>query len=201
MCYQKCLDPATGLLHHAWDESRSQRWADKRTGQSTTHWGRSMGWYMMAVVDVLDYVPENHPRRKELVAILRNMAEILPAYRGADGLWYQVVDQAEREGNYPEPSVNAQLLYAISKSVNKGYIQKNYRGLALEVLKAMEYHLLKKEKDGSLSLAGCCAVAGLGGNPYRDGSYEYYINERRRDNDAKATGPFIMACLELYPDN
>lgn len=201
LCYQKCLDPATGLLHHAWDESRSQRWADKRTGQSTTHWGRSMGWYMMAVVDVLDYVPENHPRRKELVAILRNMAEILPAYRGADGLWYQVVDQAEREGNYPEPSVNAQLLYAISKSVNKGYIQKNYRGLALEVLKAMEYHLLKKEKDGSLSLAGCCAVAGLGGNPYRDGSYEYYINERRRDNDAKATGPFIMACLELYPDN
>ena len=152
---------------------------------------------MMAVVDVLDFVPENHPRRKELISIIRKMAEVLPAYRGADGLWYQVVDQAERPGNYPEPSVNAQLLYAISKSVNKGYLTEEYRNIAQEVLKSMEFQLLKKEKDDTITLAGCCAVAGLGGNPYRDGSFEYYINERRRDNDAKATGPFIMACLEL----
>jgi rhamnogalacturonyl hydrolase YesR len=197
LCYQKCVDSKTGLLHHAWDESRSQRWADKRTGQSSTHWGRSMGWYMMAVVDVLDFVPENHPRRKELISIIRKMAEVLPAYRGTDGLWYQVVDQVERPGNYPEPSVNAQLLYAISKSVNKGFLAEEYRNIAQEVLKSMEFRLLKKEKDETISLVGCCAVAGLGGNPYRDGSFEYYINERRRDNDAKATGPFIMACLEL----
>ncbi len=198
LCYQKCVDPETGLLHHAWDESRTQRWADKRTGQSSTHWGRSMGWYMMAVVDVLDFVPEKHPRRKELITIIRKMADVLPAYRGADGLWYQVVDQVKRQGNYPEPSVNAQLLYAVAKSVNKGYLPDEYRNIARDVLKAMEFRLLKKEKDATITLAGCCAVAGLGGNPYRDGSFEYYINERRRDNDAKATGPFIMACLELY---
>jgi len=198
LCYKRCLDEKSGLLHHAWDESKSQRWANPLTGQSKTHWGRSMGWYFMAVVDVLDFVPADHPRRNELIQILNNLAKVLPAYRDKDGLWYQVLDQQYRAGNYAEASVNSQFMYAFAKAVNKQYIDKKYRKVAEETFAGLKKRLLKKEQDGTISLTQCCAVAGLGGNPYRDGSYEYYINEKIRDNDAKATGPFIMACIELH---
>jgi unsaturated rhamnogalacturonyl hydrolase len=198
LCYQKCLDEKTGLLHHAWDESKSQRWANPLTGQSSTHWGRSMGWYFMAVVDVLDFVPLNHPRRNELIQIVNHLAQVLPAYRDKNGLWYQVLDQKDRAGNYAEASVSSQFMYAFAKSVNKGYLDKKYKQIALAAFKGIKSRLIRVEKDGTLSLTQCCAVAGLGGNPYRDGSYEYYINEKIRDNDGKATGPFIMGCIELH---
>jgi unsaturated rhamnogalacturonyl hydrolase len=198
LCFNRCKDEKSGLLHHAWDESKSQRWANILTGQSKTHWGRSMGWYFMAVVDVLDFVPVGHPRRNELIAIVKHLAEVLPLYKDRDGLWYQVLDQRERAGNYAEASVNTQFMYAYAKAVNKKYIDKKYRKVAEETFNGLKKRLLKKESDGTITLIQCCAVAGLGGNPYRDGSYEYYINEKIRENDGKATGPFIMACIELH---
>jgi len=198
LCFKRCFDEKTGLLHHAWDESKSQRWANPHTGQSTTFWGRSMGWYYMAVVDVLDFVPLNHPRRHELIQIAQHLAKVLPAHRDKDGLWYQVPNQITREGNYAEASVNTQFMYAMAKGVNKGYIDKKYRKTIEQTFRGLQKRLLKTESDGSLTLIQCCAVAGLGGNPYRDGSYEYYINERIRENDGKATGPFILACIELH---
>lgn len=197
-CFKRCLDEPTGLLHHAWDESKSQLWANKLTGQSTTFWGRSMGWYFMAVVDALDFIPENHPRRAEIIDIAKHLTEVLPNYADKDGLWYQVPNQQTREGNYAEASVNTQFMYAMAKAVNKGYIHKKYKKVAEKTFKGLQKRLLKVESDGTLTLTQCCAVAGLGGNPYRDGSYEYYINERIRDNDGKATGPFILACIELH---
>jgi unsaturated rhamnogalacturonyl hydrolase len=157
-----------------------------------------MGWYFMAVVDVLDFVPVGHPRRNELIAIVKHLAEVLPLYKDRDGLWYQVLDQRERAGNYAEASVNTQFMYAYAKAVNKKYIDKKYRKVAEETFNGLKKRLLKKESDGTITLIQCCAVAGLGGNPYRDGSYEYYINEKIRENDGKATGPFIMACIELH---
>ncbi len=198
LCFKRCYDEETGLLHHAWDESKSQRWANPLTGQSTTFWGRSLGWYYMAVVDVLDFVPVDHPRRHELIDIARHLAKVLPPLRDKDGLWYQVPNQIHREGNYAEASVNTQIMYAMAKAINKGYIDKKYRKVTRSVFKGLQKRLLRTEPDGSLTLIQCCAVAGLGGNPYRDGSYEYYINERIRENDGKATGPFILACIELH---
>jgi unsaturated rhamnogalacturonyl hydrolase len=196
LCYQKTYDPKTGLNYHAWDESRSQKWANPVTGQSPNFWGRSIGWYYMAAVDVLDFIPENHPRRQEIITIIQQLTKAMVRYQSGNGLWYQVVDMAGKPGNYEEASVSAMCMYSIAKAVNKGYIAGKYKKNAEKAFKGITTKLIKEE-NGVLALTKCCAVAGLGGNPYRDGSYEYYINEKIRDNDAKATGPFIMGCLEL----
>lgn len=195
--YKHTLDPTTGLLYHAYDEKREQLWADKTTGQSPHFWGRAMGWYFMALVDIMDFVPSDHPQRKEVIGIMKHMAEVLPRYQDKTGLWYQVVDLGTREGNYLEASVSSMFMYSIAKAVNKGYIDKKHKKTAEKAFEGIRKNLIIENEDGTLSLTKCCAVAGLGGNPYRDGSYEYYINERIRDNDAKATAPFIMGCLEL----
>ena len=68
-------DAKTGLLYHAWDASRSQSWADSLTGLSRNFWGRADGWYAMALVDVLDYLPASHPDRAALVKTLGDLAE------------------------------------------------------------------------------------------------------------------------------
>ncbi len=196
LCHKHTYDPATGLYHHAWDESRTQRWADPETGHSPNFWGRSIGWWFMALVDDLDFIPAGHPDRAFVVSLVQGLADALPKYQ-RDGLWYQVIDCPEREGNYPEASVTAQLMYAYAKAVNRGYLAARYRRYAERAFDGLRKRLLVENSDGTLTLTRCCAVGGLGGNPYRDGSFEYYIGERIRDNDAKATGPFIMGCIEL----
>jgi len=197
VCAGHTYDEETGLYYHGWDESRNQQWADKTTGQSPNFWGRSMGWWFMALVDVLDFIPEDHPQRSELANMVQGLVETLPKYQDETGLWYQVLDQGEREGNYLEASVSSMFMYSIAKAVNKGYVDKKYRKIALKAYNGLMKNLIIENKDATLTLTQCCAVAGLGGKPYRDGSYEYYINERIRENDSKATGPFIMGCLEL----
>lgn len=194
-CHKHTYDPKTGLYHHAWDESGNQRWADAE-GHSPNFWGRSVGWWFMAMVDVLDYIPADMAGRDSVIAYVQGLAASLPRYQ-VDGLWYQVLDCPKREGNYPEASVTTQFLYAYAKAINKGYIDKKYLKVAQKAYEGLQKTLLKENADGTLSLTRCCAVGGLGGNPYRDGSFEYYIGERIRENDAKATGPFIMGCIEL----
>lgn len=196
LCHKHTHDPATGLYHHAWDESRSQRWANPETGHSPSFWGRSIGWWFMALVDNLDYLPSDHPAREEIIGYIQGLTDALMKYQ-REGHWYQVLDCPEREGNYPEASVTSQCMYAIAKAVNKGYLPRRYRKVAVEAYRALYRDLIFEDEKGVLSLTRCCAVGGLGGDPYRDGSFEYYIGERIRDNDAKATGPFIMGCLEL----
>lgn len=197
ICARHTYDQRTGLYYHAWDESHRQRWADKLTGQSPNFWGRSIGWWFMALVDVLDFVPADHPYRPELIRLINGLAQTLPRYQDEDGLWYQVVDQREREGNFPEASVTSMFMYAYAKAVNKGYIDPSYRKVAERAFDGLNRKLIRENPDGTLTLTRCCSVGGLGGNPYRDGSFEYYIGEKIRDNDAKATGPFIMGCIEL----
>ena len=165
-------------------------------GTSPNFWGRSIGWWFMAMVDVLDYIPDNHPGRASLISWIQGLAESLPNYQ-RDGLWYQVIDQPERESNFPEASVTTQCMYAYAKAVNKGYIDARYRTIAEKAFNGLKKTLLRENPDGTLTLTRCCQVGGLGGTPYRDGSFEYYIGEKMRDNDAKATGPFIMGCLQL----
>ena len=197
VCARHTYDEATGLYYHAWDESKRQRWANKETGQSPNFWGRSIGWWFMALVDVLDYIPAAHPQRPELIRMIRGLAETLPRYQDASGLWYQVLDQGDREGNYLEASVSSMFMYSFAKAVNKGYINNKYRAVAGKAYEGLMNRLITDNEDGTLTLTQCCSVGGLGGNPYRDGSFAYYISEKIRDNDAKATGPFIMGCLEL----
>lgn len=189
------FDAKTGLYYHAWDESRKQAWANPQTGQSPNFWGRSIGWYFMAVIDVLEELPKDHIRRGELIKLVQSLATNLAKYQDDEGLWWQVIDQAGRARNYQEASVNSMFLYAYSKGINQKYLSKSYKNLIDKLYLGIQKKLLKQE-NGLWTLIQCNAVAGLGGNPYRDGSYDYYVSERIRDNDAKATGPFIMGCIE-----
>lgn len=194
---QHATDKNTGLLYHGWDESKQMPWADKVTGCSPNFWSRSIGWYMMALVDVLDYFPEKHPKRKELIRYLNNISESLLKFQDETGLWYQVTDKGGREGNYLEASGSSMFAYAMAKGANKGYLPKKFKAIANKAFDGLTELLIDKAADGEIIITQACAVAGLGGKPYRDGSYEYYINERKKDNDPKATGPFILAALEL----
>jgi len=191
-------DPKTGLLYHGWDESKQMPWANKETGNSPNFWSRALGWYVMALVDVLDYMPKDHPKQKELVKYLNNASEALAKYQDKSGLWYQVTDKGGEKGNYLEASGSSMFAYAFAKGANKGYLPAKYKKLANKAFDGLTKVLIKKvDEDGGITLTNCCQVAGLGGNPYRDGSYEYYVNERKKDNDPKATGPFILAAIEL----
>jgi unsaturated rhamnogalacturonyl hydrolase len=190
-------DKKTGLLYHGWDESKQMPWADKVTGTSPNFWSRSIGWYMMALVDVLDYFPKDHPKHKELVGYLNKITCSLVKFQDKSGLWYQVTDKVGSEGNYLESSGSSMFAYAIAKGVNKGYLPKKFKKNANKAFDGLTSQLMKVDADGEITITQACAVAGLGGTPYRDGSYSYYVNERKKDNDPKATGPFILAALEL----
>jgi unsaturated rhamnogalacturonyl hydrolase len=190
-------NPTTGLLYHGWDEKKLMPWSNKQTGVSPNYWSRAMGWYVMALVDVLDYFPKNHPKQKDLVRYLNNVAASLANYQDKSGLWYQVTDKGGSEGNYLEASGSSMFAYAFAKGANKGYLPAKYLKLANKAFDGLTNQLVKVDENGGITLTQACAVAGLGGNPYRDGSYEYYVNERKKDNDPKATGPFILAALEL----
>lgn len=191
------VDPKTGLLYHGWDERREMPWADKTTGNSPNFWSRSLGWYAMALVDVLDYFPKDHPKRPQLIAYLNSLAKAVTKYQDASGLWYQVTDQGNRGGNYLEASGSSMFAYAFAKGANKGYLPDEYKAVANKAFDGLVKNLITVSPEGYVTLTQVCAVAGLGGKTYRDGSFEYYVNERKKDNDPKGTGPFILAALQL----
>lgn len=186
------------FFYHGWDESREQRWADDETGLSGLPWGRAMGWLSMAIVDVLDDLPEQHPDRDVMLDIADKMARAIETHRDAEsGVWWQVVNMGGRDGNYLESSSSAMFTYFLLKASEEGYIDARYRELGISAYEAVVEEFIRENEDGTLSITSVCAVAGLGGDPYRDGTYEYYISEPRRADDPKAVGPFIMASL-LY---
>jgi unsaturated rhamnogalacturonyl hydrolase len=191
-------DPQTGLFYHAWDESRRQDWANTHTGSSPSFWGRGMGWYAMALVDVLDILPETHPDRTSLIKILQRLSAVLLLFQDpATGLWYQVVDMMDRADNYRESSVSAMLVYVFAKAVRKGLLDFDYLSVARRAYRGLLENMIKVDSSGFLTLEGTCSVAGLGNTPYRDGSYEYYVSEKTVANDFKGIGPFILAALEM----
>lgn len=195
-------DEKTGLLYHGWDESRQQKWANKETGRSPAFWGRAMGWYAMALVDVLDFIPEKHPGRKDVIAILNRLAEAAVKVQDPKtGTWWQVLDQPGREKNYLEASVTTMFAYALLKGSRLGYLGEKYRDVGRRAYEGALKEFVAVSPDGLAEIHKVCAVAGLGGDPekerYRSGEYDYYVNERIRSNDPKAVGPFILASLEI----
>ncbi len=193
-------DSATGLFRHAWDESHSQAWADPVTGQASQVWGRAMGWYAMALVDVLDFIPPAHPRRDSLINILNVVAKGIRQYQDpATGVWWQVMDKGGKEGNYLEATCSSMFVYALLKAVKYNYVENAYLSIAERGYNGILDNFIKVDENGLVNLTKCCAVAGLGGEPYRSGTYEYYLSEPIRDNDTKGVGPFIMASI-LYDE-
>ena len=190
-------DPKNGLYRHACDVSRKERWADPVTGQSKHSWGRAMGWYAMAFVDALDFIPKHEAGRDSMLVILNNIAEQVKRLQDPKtGLWYQVLDRSGDKGNYLESSCSTMFVYSLFKAVRMGYIDSSYLDVALKGYKGILDNFIEVDKDGLVTITQVCAVAGLGGKNYRSGDYDYYINETIRSNDPKAVGPFIMASLE-----
>ncbi len=191
-------DDKTGLLYHGWDESKQQRWANPQTGRSPNFWGRAMGWYAMALVDTLDYFPEKHKQRAELVAILNRLAQAVAKYQEPrSGLWYQVLDKGTAKGNYLESSAACMFVYALAKGVRDGHLPDSYMQVARNGYSGILREFVKTDSHGQLNLEGTVNVGGLGGNPYRDGSYEYYLSEKVVTNDPKGIGALLLAATEM----
>jgi unsaturated rhamnogalacturonyl hydrolase len=192
-------DAKTGLLYHAWDESKQMQWANKETGASPNFWARAMGWYADALVDVLDYFPANHPKRQSLIDILNRLVNAIEKQQDkTTGLWYDVMNYngPGKEKNYFEASASSQFVYAVAKGVRKGYLpaakfeiaKKGYNGIVKRFIKV---------ENGQTNLQGTVKVSGLGGSPFRDGSFEYYMSEPVIVNDPKGIGAFLLASNEI----
>ena len=194
---KNATDPKTGLLYHGWDESRQQLWANKQTGVSPHFWGRSLGWFGMALVDVLEHFPVNHPGRKELIGILNRFTEAVVRVQDPEtGLWYDIVDMKSRKPNYPEASGSSMLTYTIARASRLGYIPAQHYTYAEKAYAGIKKHFLL-DSAGSVHLKGTVTVSGLGGKPYRDGSFEYYMSEPVINNDPKGMGAFILCAAEM----
>ncbi len=198
---QHARDPKTGLLYHGWDASKQERWANKQTGDSQEFWARGIGWYMMALVDTLDFYPEGDPGRAQLIAILRREAIAIARFQDKKtGLWYTMMNKPGEKGNYFESSSACMFVYALAKGVRHGYLpdlepdgllavaQRGYKGILTHFVQT---------QGGDVSLTGTVKASGLGGQPYRDGTYAYYIGEKVVTNDPKGVGAFIMASTEM----
>lgn len=193
LIYDQTLDPKTGLLRHAWDSSHQMFWCNPETGQSDHAWGRAMGWYCMALVEVAEILPDGEGK-DSLVNILNMLYNVLPLYADAEtGMWFQVLDQPYREGNYLEATCSAMFTYAWLKGCRLGFLG-NREG-AVQSYESLLKNFVTEE-NGLVNLNRCCEVAGLGGKENRRGDYDYYINEKVRSNDPKGIGPLIWAALE-----
>jgi unsaturated rhamnogalacturonyl hydrolase len=191
-------DAKTGLLYHGWDESKEQAWADKATGLSPNFWARAMGWYGMAIVDVLQSFPANHPRQKELVAILNRFAAAsVKVQDKATGLWWDILDKPAYKNNYLEASASCMLVYTLAKGVRYGWLPASYLPAAKNGYNGIIKKFISTDSAGNINLEGTVSVSGLGGSPYRDGSFEYYMREKVIQNDPKGVGAFIKAATEM----
>jgi unsaturated rhamnogalacturonyl hydrolase len=190
-------DAKTGLYFHGWDEKREQEWANRTSGTSSNFWGRGLGWFAMACVDTLDFLPKDHPGRSEIVATLKQVCDGVVKWQDKDsGLWWQVLDQGGREKNYLEATAASMFVYAMAKGVNENHLAAApYRAAIEKGYAGIIHRLIKRGEGGEVSLTQCCSVAGLGYG--RDGSYDYYMREPVIDNDLKGVGPFILAGIEM----
>jgi len=198
---QHSRDPKTGLLYHGWDQSKQERWANKQTGDSQEFWARGIGWYMMALVDTLDYYPKGDPGRAQLMAILRREAVAVRRFQDKKtGLWYTMMNKPSEKGNYFESSSACMFVYALAKGVRHGYLPDpepdGFLAAAERGYKGILAHFVQAQGD-DVSLTDTVKASGLGGEPYRDGTYAYYIGEKVVTNDPKGVGVFIMASTEM----
>ncbi len=191
-------EPVSELRYHGWDESRREAWANPETGCSSQFWGRSVGWLAMALVDLIEGLPETHPGMGPLTDTLTQVADgLVRVQNPATGLWWQVLDRPQVPGNYEEASVSAMAVYALAKGVRLGVLKGALAEAARLGYQGIEQRLCRRDRDGGLHLTQCNAVSGLGGSPYRDGSYAYYVQSPVVADEPKAVAALILAGVEL----
>ena len=194
----RMFDEARKLYYHGYDATRTIFWADPVTGCSKNFWLRSVGWFSVALVDLCEILP-NGAGRDRLCEIFNELiAGVAPYADKETGLYWQVVDQGGREGNYLETSGSSMLAYSMLKGARLGVLPKEYAAKGEKTFRGIVDKYLSFT-DGELNLGGICLVAGLGpeDNPRRDGSYEYYISEPVVENDAKGVAPFVLCYTEI----
>lgn len=191
-------DRKTGLYYHGWDEKKEQIWANPESGCSPSFWGRATGWFAMALVDILDFLPENHDGRGKIIEVFKGLVEALAKVQDEEtGLWYLVLDQGKRKGNYLEASAAGMFIYAIAKGILKGYLSEDFREMVKKAYDGLIKHLVEVGPNDTVNLKGTCQTAGLGDRPNRDGSFEYYISEPVVVNDLKGIAAFMLASVEI----
>ena len=191
-------DKKTGLLYHGWDESKEQAWANKETGCSPNFWARALGWYGVAMVDALDFFPDKHPGRDSIIKILNRFVKAVTAVQDKkSGVWYDVVNMPNAAKNYKEASASSMLVYTLAKAFRKGYIPATYFINAKKGYDGIIKEFIEVDSSGQTNLKGTVSVSGLGGKPYRDGSFDYYMSEPVIVNDPKGIGAFIMCSAEM----
>ena len=195
------FDDKAKLYYHGYDSERTMFWADKKTGLSKNFWLRSIGWFTVALVDVLDYMDEQmYDEYNTIKALLKETIDGILEYQDKDSkMFYQVPNYPGRKGNYLETSGSAMVSYAILKGVRLEALPPRYQQIGLDIFDGICNKYLSSDENGDLNLGGICLVAGLGpeNNLRRDGSYEYYISEPVVNNDAKGVGPLVMAYTEV----
>lgn len=195
--YGRLLNRETGLLHHAWDEKKQQPWAHEGTGLSANIWGRSVGWYVMALADTLEILPEDTAGRDDLATMLESILTKVKSLRDETGVWYQVLDQGGRKGNYLEASCSSMFVYAMAKGIRLGVLDREeWEADVAASRKGLISEFVLLTNEGLVNLNKNCQVAGLGGADQRDGSYAYYISEPIICNDQKGLGAFLQALCE-----
>lgn len=192
-------DPKTGLYYHGYDESRRMYWADPETGCSPNFWLRALGWFLVAMVDVLERVDQSQVNEYTALSnMLRQTAGAMVRFQDKDtGMFWQVVDKAGVPGNYLETSGSALFAYAMLKGVRLGVLPASFAANGERAFYGTCNHRLGIGNDGKLQLKGICLVAGLGGPEHRDGSLTYYFSEPVVENDAKGVGPLLLAYTEV----
>lgn len=195
----RTYDAATGLWKHAWDETHTMFWADKTTGLSRHTWARALGWFSMAMVEVLDVLPADYDGRAGIEDMFRKVMTAVVRYQdGTSGVWYDVMD-VDNPRNYLEATASSMFTYCLLKGHRLGYLDDSFLEAGIKGYRGIVGEFVRENGDGTISLTKCCEVSGLGpdNNRRRDGSFEYYISEPVRDNDAKGIGPFVWASLEM----
>lgn len=199
------FDEKAKLYYHGYDSSRSMFWADKKTGLSQNFWLRSIGWFTVGLIDVLDYMDEQmYDEYHAIKVIFKEIIDGILQYQDAESkMFWQVPNFPGREGNYLETSGSSMIAYAILKGVRLEALPERYQEIGMEIFNGICRRYLSSTADGDLNLEGICLVAGLGPetNLRRDGSYTYYISEPVVKNDAKGVGPLIMAYTEMIKIN
>ncbi|MCR5107545.1 MAG: glycoside hydrolase family 88 protein [Lachnospiraceae bacterium] len=195
-------DEKTGLYYHGYDESRQMYWADKDTGLSSNFWLRATGWFIASLVDTAEAMGEQmYYEYRTLQDILKELSDSLLKYIDKDShMFYQVINRADVEGNYLETSGSALIAYAFLKGARLKYLPARFKEEGRKIFYGITERNLSKNEDGTPRLRGICYMAGLGGDNHRDGSVEYYLSEPVVENDAKGTGPLIMAYVEILAD-
>ncbi|MFN7249341.1 MAG: glycoside hydrolase family 105 protein [Anaerobacillus sp.] len=184
-------DETTGLYYHAWDELKQQPWADAVTGRAPEVWSRSIGWYGMALVDMLEHLPTNHPVRPELIATLNEFVQTIIRYQDEKtGLWYQILDKGNLADNWLESSGSCLFVYTIVKAINHNYIDQTYLPIAQKCFDGLVERMVSFDDEGRLQLEGICIGTSCG-------VYDYYVARETSTNDLHGLGAFILAAVEL----